>query len=555
MTSENYSKHYENYGVGQIDRCDQFANVLEIYNDAFTKYNDSPMFTCMGRTITYNEFDQYSQQLAAYLQSCEGLEPGDRVAIMIPNIIQQPVAAHAVLRAGFVMVNTNPLYTARELEHQLNDSGAKAILVLANMASVLEKVIDKTPIKHVIVTELGDMNTGIKRHIINNVVKYVKKLVPAYSLPNAVSYRKALSLGRKLSVTPVAKSFDSLAVLQYTGGTTGLSKGAMLTHANLVANTMQISQFFPTYNMEKASETCIQPLPLYHIYAFLFTVTQIHEGNHNVLIPNPRDIPGFVALLEKTKFTVFCGLNTLFVGLLHNKEFCRLDFQNLKFACSGGMALTKDTAEKWEEVTGTKIGEGYGLTECSPVVTFNPGGGETIGSIGIPLPLTQTKIIDDQGNEVPNGESGELCVKGPQVMAGYWNNEKATAGVFKDGWLLTGDVALIKDDGYHCIVDRKKDMIIVSGFNVYPNEVEDVLSAHPAILECAVVGVQDERQGEAVKAFIVMVEGESLTEEDVIALARENLTGYKVPKHIEFRTEELPKTNVGKILRRQLREN
>ena len=457
------------------------------------------------------------------------------------------------MRAGMVVVNTNPLYTEREMEHQFNDSGAKALVVLANMADKAEKVVPHTGIKHVIVTQVGDMHGTLKRTLINFVLKNVKKEVPNFNIPGAVALRSALSKGAGKTLKPVTLNRDDVAVLQYTGGTTGVAKGAMLTHRNLIANMLQCRGLFKMI-LEEGSEFVVAPLPLYHIYAFtVHCMVMLDTGNCSVLIPNPRDIPGFIKVLQKQKFSGFVGLNTLFVALCNQDSFRAIDFSGLKLTISGGMALTTAAAEQWKKVTGSDIAEGYGMTETSPVVSFNPPGYIKLGTIGMPVSSTQCKVVNDDGEEMPIGEPGELCVKGPQVMKGYWQRPEATAETIDaDGWLKTGDMAVITDDGYMKIVDRKKDMIIVSGFNVYPNEVEDVIVSHPDILECAAIGVPDAKSSEAVKVFVIS-NNKSLTAEDVKAWARERLTAYKVPRFVEFR-DELPKTNVGKILRRELRD-
>ena len=457
------------------------------------------------------------------------------------------------MRAGMIVVNTNPLYTEREMEHQFNDSGAKALVVLANMGDKAANVVPKTGIKHVFVTQVGDMHGTVKRLLINTVLKHVKKEVPEFSIAGAVPLRQALNHGTGKQYTPVAATAEDVAVLQYTGGTTGVAKGAMLTHGNLMANMMQSHGVF-NHVIDEANEVLICPLPLYHIYAFtVHCMVLLETGNHNILVPNPRDIPGFIKTLQKVEFTGFVGLNTLFVALCAQQDFRALNFSKLKLTVSGGMALTKAAFDEWRNVTGCDVAEGYGMTETSPVVSFNPSDNIKQGSIGMPVPNTNCKVIDDDGNDLPLGEAGELCVKGPQVMKGYWQRPEATAEtITKDGWLKTGDVAVIGDDGYMKIVDRKKDMIIVSGFNVYPNEVEDIIVSHPDIIEAAAIGIPDVKSSEAVKVFAVRSDP-SLTEKDVIDYARQNLTGYKVPRYIEFR-DELPKTNVGKILRRELRD-
>jgi len=531
----------------------KYKNMVDVFEQAVKKFADKPAFTAVGVTLTYRDLDTQSRNFAAWLQNKTDLKPGDRIAVQMPNITQYPVIVFGAMRAGLIVVNTNPLYTTREMEHQFNDSGAKALVVLANMADNAEKVLPHTGIEHVIVTEIADMHSPIKRTLMNAVVKHVKKMVPSYSLPNALKLPAVLSAGAREKFTPVDINLDDLAVLQYTGGTTGVAKGAMLTHANLVANLTQVRPMLED-QIEEGKEVVIAPLPLYHIYSFTLNCGIMMEaGAHNILIPNPRDIPGFVKELQKQKFSAFIGLNTLFVALCNNEEFQDLDFSGLKLTASGGMALTSDTAKMWERVTGCEISEGYGMTETSPVVTFNPRSAIQIGTIGLPIPSTVVKTIDDDGNETPIGEPGELCVKGPQVMRGYWQRPEDTQKSFTDdGFLKTGDVALIQEDGYIRIVDRKKDMIIVSGFNVFPNEIEDVVTSHPKVVECAAVGIPDAKSGEAVKVYVVPTK-DGVTANELKEFCRERLTAYKVPKHFEFR-DELPKSNVGKILRRELRD-
>ena len=531
----------------------QYSSVVEIFNKFVQKYAERPAFTCLGQTMTYAELNAQSAAFAAYLQNETSLVAGDRIAVQLPNVLQYPIVVFGAMRAGMIVVNTNPLYTEREMEHQFNDSGAKALVVLANMGDKAANVVPKTGIKHVFVTQVGDMHGTVKRLLINTVLKHVKKEVPEFSIAGAVPLRQALNHGTGKQYTPVAATAEDVAVLQYTGGTTGVAKGAMLTHGNLMANMMQSHGVF-NHVIDEANEVLICPLPLYHIYAFtVHCMVLLETGNHNILIPNPRDIPGFIKTLQKVEFTGFVGLNTLFVALCAQQDFRALNFSKLKLTVSGGMALTKSAFDEWRNVTGCDVAEGYGMTETSPVVSFNPSDNIKQGSIGMPVPNTNCKVIDDDGNDLPLGEAGELCVKGPQVMKGYWQRPEATAETMtKDGWLKTGDVAVIGDDGYMKIVDRKKDMIIVSGFNVYPNEVEDIIVSHPDIIEAAAIGIPDVKSSEAVKVFAVRSDP-SLTEKDVIDYARQNLTGYKVPRYIEFR-DELPKTNVGKILRRELRD-
>ncbi|ERP92566.1 long-chain fatty acid--CoA ligase [Marinobacter sp. ES-1] len=531
----------------------KYKNMVDVLEQAVKKYGDRPAFSAVGATLTYKDLDTQSRNFAAWLQNKTDLKPGDRIAVQMPNVSQYPVVVFGAMRAGMIVVNTNPLYTTREMEHQFNDSGAKALVVLANMAENAEKVLPHTGIEHVIITEVADMHSPLKRTLMNAAVKYLKKMVPPFNIPGAHKLPAVLSAGAREKFTPVDIKLDDLAVLQYTGGTTGVAKGAMLTHANLVANLTQVRPMLED-QIEEGKEVVIAPLPLYHIYSFTLNCgIMLEAGAHNILIPNPRDIPGFVKELQKQKFSAFIGLNTLFVALCNNEEFQDLDFSGLKLTASGGMALTSDTAKMWERVTGCEISEGYGMTETSPVVTFNPRSAIQIGTIGLPIPSTVIKTIDDDGNETPVGEPGELCVKGPQVMRGYWQRPDDTQKSFtEDGYLKTGDIALIQEDGYIRIVDRKKDMIIVSGFNVFPNEIEDVVTSHPKVVECAAVGIPDAKSGEAVKVYVVPTK-EGVTANEIKEFCRERLTAYKVPKHFEFR-DELPKSNVGKILRRELRD-
>ncbi|ERI51639.1 long-chain fatty acid--CoA ligase [Pseudomonas sp. EGD-AK9] len=552
--TENFWKDKYPVGVAAEINPDQYPNILAVLKESCQRFADKPAFSNLGKTITYGEMYQLSGDFAAYLQKHTDLKPGDRIAVQLPNVLQYPVVVFGAMRAGLVVVNTNPLYTAREMEHQFNDSGAKALICLANMAHLAEQVVPKTGVKHVIVTEVGDMLPTFKRLLVNAVIKHVKKMVPAYNLPQAVKLNDALAKGRGQSFNEASPSNADIAVLQYTGGTTGVAKGAMLTHRNLVANMLQVKALMGA-NLDEGCEVLIAPLPLYHIYAFTFhCMAMMLIGGHNILLTNPRDLPAVVKDLAKYRFTGFVGLNTLFVALCNNEEFRKLDFSSLKATFSGGMALQLATAERWKEVTGCAICEGFGMTETSPVATVNPFSAIQLGTIGIPLPSTLCKIINDEGQELAIGEIGELCVKGPQVMKGYWQRQEATDEILDaDGWLKTGDIGLIQEDGYLRIVDRKKDMILVSGFNVYPNELEDVLATLPGVLQCAAIGVPDEKSGEAIKVFVVVKPGESLTKEQVMEHMRANLTGYKVPKAVEFR-DVLPTTNVGKILRRELRD-
>ncbi|HLV47462.1 MAG TPA: long-chain-fatty-acid--CoA ligase FadD [Aliidiomarina sp.] len=546
-----WQKRYPNGVPNEID-ADRYASLLEIFEESSKTYADRPAFVNMDRYITFKELDELSKTFAAYLQSI-GLKKGDPVAIMMPNLLQYPVAMFGILRAGMVAVNVNPLYTARELKHQLVDSGAKAIIILKNFATTLEKIQHEVDLSHVVVTAIGDLLPAPKRWVVNFAVRYIKKMVPAYSLDNTVEFNAALAEGARHSYTRPAIVGSDIAFLQYTGGTTGVSKGAMLTHRNMVANLEQVSAVINPL-VENGEEVVITALPLYHIFALTANcLTFMKHGGLNVLITNPRDMPGFVKELAKYKFTVIPGVNTLFNGLLHTPGFSDLDFSKLKVALGGGMAVQRAVAENWAKVTGTVLLEGYGLTECAPVVTTNPYDIEHYtASIGIPLPSTDLKIVDDDGNEVPMGEAGEVWVKGPQVMAGYLGRPEATAESIKDGWFATGDMGTVDEHGFFRIVDRKKDMILVSGFNVYPNEIEDVVASHPKVLEVAAIGVPHEASGEVVKVFVVKKD-DSLTERELRDYCRENLTAYKVPKLVEFR-DELPKTNVGKILRRALKE-
>ncbi|WP_043527140.1 AMP-binding protein [Litchfieldella xinjiangensis] len=540
--------------VGQpLEGLEQYSSVMDVFQTSVERYGDRPAFTCMGQTLSYTELDRQTQHFAAWLQHETDLEPGDRIAIQLPNVLQFPVAVFGALRAGLIVVNTNPLYTEREMAHQFKDSGAKAILILANMAAKVEKILDRTDIKHVLVTELGDMHGFPKRQLINTVVKYVKKMVPAYSLPMAVSFRQALVKGQGLSHQDVSRQAEDVAALQYTGGTTGRAKGTMLTHRNLIANMFQAREAIGPA-LADGNETIIAPLPVYHIYTFTVNcLFMVETGNHSVLITNPRDLEGFVKELKKYRFSGFIGLNTLFNALCNRDDFRQLDFSQLKLTISGGMALTKAAAQRWEEVTGCPVAEGYGMTETSPIVSFNPVDAIQLGTIGKPVAGTSVKVIDDDGNMLPLGEPGELCVQGPQVMKGYWNlPEETQKAIDADGWIRTGDVAVLQDDGYIRIVDRKKDLIIVSGFNVYPNEIEDVVTGHPDVVEAAAVGIPDDNAGEAIKLFVVSRNPE-LDAETLRAWCKKELTGYKVPKFVEFR-DELPKTNVGKVLRRELRD-
>lgn len=533
-------------------QLDYSKTIVDVFSESCQRYKNNTAFTCMGHSITYDELWQLSERFAVYLQTQTNLKPGDRIALQLPNILQYPVALFGALRAGLVVVNTNPLYTAHEVKHQLNDAGAKAIVVLANVAKNTASVIKETSVEHIIVTELGDLHPLLKRTLINFVVKHVKKMVPEFSFAKSVKFRETLA-DKDTPLTPVTINSEDIAILQYTGGTTGVAKGAMLLHRNLVANMIQVTTHMRSA-LTEGKDIFITPLPLYHIYSFtVHCAMALSVGANNLLIPNPRDIPAFVKALQGVPFTFFVGLNTLFNALLRNDDFLKLDFSKLRLTASGGMALTTETANRWMELTQAPLTEGYGLTETSPVISVNPVDGVQIGTVGIPVEKTELKVIDDSGAELPNGQAGELCVRGPQVMKGYWQRLEATADVIDDeGWFKTGDIAIIQNDNYVKIVDRKKDMINVSGFKVFPNEVEDVLASHPDIVEAAVIGVPDAEGSEVVKAFLVTT-NRSLTLEDIREFTREKLTGYKRPHLIEFR-DELPKSNVGKILRRELRD-
>ena len=531
----------------------RFSNIVALFEDAFARHAERKACTSLGHDLTYQDLDRLTRDFAAWLQQASGLEQGDRVAVQMPNLIQYLVVVLGVLRAGMVVVNTNPLYTEREVEHQFNDADVKLLVVQANVARNASLVLPKTSVQTVIVTELADLHPAPKRHLINFIAKYVKRLVPPFNIPGAMKLRRVLKAGRTLELKPVSSRADDLAMLQYTGGTTGVAKGAMLSHGNLVANVIQCDAFFASHDLAGAGDVFMQPLPVYHIYAFTASMYSLYVGAQTVFIPNPRDLPSLVSAFDKYKPRLFCGLNTLFVALCNDSSFKGLDFSSLKVTLSGGMALTEAAAAEWQHITGCVVSEGYGLTETSPVATSNPGGAQQIGTIGLPVPETEVRVINDQGEPLGIDQAGELCIKGPQVMQGYWRRPEATAEVISpEGWFATGDVAVIQPDGYLRIVDRKKDMIVVSGFNVYPNELEDVLSKHPGVLECAAVGVPDDTSGEIVKMFVVPRDA-SLTEQAVKDYCREHLTAYKVPRLVEFR-EDLPKTNVGKILRRELRD-
>ncbi|MFO1315413.1 MAG: AMP-binding protein [Burkholderiales bacterium] len=542
----------------EID-ADEYRSVPDLLAKTVAKFGDRPAFHNLGRSISFTELDRLSRDFAAFLQGLPGMVRGDRVALMSPNVLQYPVALFGILRAGMTVVNVNPLYTPRELEHQLRDSGAKAIVIVENFASVLQQVLAGTPVAHVITTQLGDMLPAPKRWLVNHVVKRVKKMVPAWRIDGAIRFRKALARGAAATFAPVDVGREDIAFLQYTGGTTGVSKGAILTHRNVLGNVAQTGIWISASFVEGA-EIVIAPLPLYHIFCLTSTLSFMRWGSLTVLITNPRDMPAFVADLRKWKWTVMTGVNTLFNGLLNTPGFDRLDFSPLKVVVGGGAAVQKPVAERWQRVTGRYITEAYGLTEASPGVCANPLETPWNGAIGLPFPSTEISIRDDDFNELPvwtgTGDiekcTGELCVRGPQVMRGYWNNPEETAKVLHDGWLKTGDIGHVDAAGFITITDRKKDMILVSGFNVYPNEIESVVAAHDGVLECGVVGVPDAKSGEAVKVVVVKKDP-GLTKEAVLEHCKAQLTGYKMPRHVEFR-DALPKSPIGKVLRRELRD-
>jgi long-chain acyl-CoA synthetase len=531
---------------------DEYATLVDLFAETFKKYGKRTAFACMGKTLSFTEVDKLSAAFGAYLHS-RGLAPGDKIALMMPNLLQYPIALFGALRAGLVVVNTNPLYTPREMRHQFTDSGVKAIVIAENFAANLEQVIGDTNINTVITTSIGELLGFPKKLIVNFVVRNIKKMVPAYNIPNTVSFSDALQQGKRFSLPPHKGSADDVILLQYTGGTTGVAKGAMLTNRNLVANMLQIRSWMGPF-LRDGEEVALNPLPLYHIFAFSVNCLALMScGTTNVLITNARDLSSVVKAFKKHPITLMTGVNTLFNALLNNKDFQALDFSTLKATVGGGMAVQRSVAEAWQKVTGCTLSEGYGMTESSPVVSVNPlDNTGRIGTIGLPAPSTDVRIVDLQGNVLGYDQPGELQVKGPQVMKGYYNRPEETAKTIVDGWLCTGDMAVLNEDGFLQIVDRKKDMILVSGFNVYPNEVEEVVSAHPKVLECAAVGAPDEKSGEVVKIFVVRKD-ESLKEKELIEYCRGQLTGYKVPKQVIFR-KELPKTNVGKILRRELRD-
>ena len=545
-------KQYPKGVPAEID-INEYASVSEVFEESAGKYATRPAFTCMGKTLTFAELDTLSTAFGAWLQGM-GCKKGTRVALMMPNILQYPVALFGTLRAGCTVVNVNPLYTARELEHQLSDSGAEILICVENFADTVAAVVGRTKVRQVVVTSIGEL-LGFKGILVDFVLRHVKKMIPAYTLPGSIRLSDALAAGRQRTLERVPQGHDDIAFLQYTGGTTGVAKGAMLLNRNIIANMLQARAWLGPFRKADRREIVITPLPLYHIFSLTANcLCFMTFGAENILIPNPRDIPGFVKEMGKYKFTAFTGVNTLFNALVNNDDFRKLDFSSLALALGGGMAVQEAVAKKWKEITGVPLIEAYGLTETSPAATINPLDlTEFNGSIGLPISSTELTLRDDAGATVALGQPGEICIRGPQVMAGYWHRQDETDKVIdKDGWFATGDVGVMDDRGFVRIVDRKKDMILVSGFNVYPNEIEGVVAAHPGVLECAAVGIPDAKSGEAVKLFVVKKD-QALTEEDVLKYCRENLTSYKIPRHVEFRSD-LPKSNVGKILRRELRD-
>jgi len=552
MQKHPWLQHYPPT-VPQTINPERYESLVTLIEEALAQYKQLPMYENMGKVLTYSEIDTLSQAFAAYLQNHTNLMPGDHIAIQLPNLLQYPIAMLGILRAGMTVVNVNPLYTSYEMEYQLKDSAAKAIVILANFVYNLVPILPQTTIQTVITTEVGDLLGSFKGHLTNFIVKHIKKLVPPYHLPQAIPFNKTLQIGKKEKFKPTRPQADQTAFLQYTGGTTGISKGAVLTHQNMVANIEQMVAFM-LMKLKVGQEIIITPLPLYHIFSLNVNLLALLKlGAKNVLITNPRDLPAFVKELSKHRFTCITGVNTLFNGLLAQQGFTSLDFSNLKVALAGGVALQDEVAQQWEAVTGVPLIEGYGLTEASPTVTCNPlNGTHRLGTVGIPLPSTLVRIVDDAGNDVAPEKPGNLIVKGPQVMKGYWQRPAETAQVLTHGWLQTGDVAVMSPDGYIKIVDRKKEMINISGFNVYPNEIEKVVTTHPKVLEAGAIGIVEAEAKEAVKLFVVKKDP-ALSVEELMAYCKERLTNYKMPKYVEFRNS-LPKSNVGKVLRRVLQE-
>jgi long-chain acyl-CoA synthetase len=543
-----------NYPKGLPANIDveKYPNLNAFISEALLKFANQPAFYCMGKTLTYGEIDRMSMQLGAYLQS-RGLKPGDKVAIMMPNLLQYPIALFACIRAGLVVVNTNPLYTPREMLYQFNDSDVKGIIIVENFASHLQEILGKTNIDTIILTSIGEMLGSIKGPIVNFVVRSIKRMVPKYELANTISFKEAIQQGKRFSITSFDDHPNRVISHQYTGGTTGTAKGAMLTNQNLLANMLQIKACLDTM-LKEGKEITLCPLPMYHIFAFVVNcLAMMSYGSMNILVVNARDIKSVIKEFKKHKITLMTGVNSLYNALLHEKEFVTLDFSSLHVSVGGAMAIQRAVNDRWREVTGRNLVEGYGMTESSPVISVNPiDGSGRIGTVGLPVPSTEVRIADEHDNVLPIGQTGEIQVRGPQVMLGYYNKPDETAKTIRNGWLCTGDVGVIDEDGYLRVVDRIKDMIIVSGFKVFPNEVEDVIALHPKVKECACVGINSEKSGECVKLFVVKKDS-SLKEKELMEYCKENLTGYKMPKEIEFR-DSLPKTNVGKILRRELRE-
>jgi len=547
-------KHYPK-GVAHTVDPSRYPSIVHLFDESVQKFRENDAFTCMGSELTYEDMNYLSADFASFLQNVAGLGKGDRVALMMPNVLQYPIALFGVLRAGMTVVNVNPLYTPRELKHQLKDSGAKVIVILANVAHNLQQIVEDTDVETIVVTEVGDMLGFPKSLMVNTIVKHVKKMVPKFDLPGSYTWHEAMDLGSENPFHPVTSEPDDIAFLQYTGGTTGVAKGAMLTHGNIVANLLQIAEWMKP-RLIPGEEIAICALPLYHIFSLTVNcLAFMYFGATNIMITNPRDIPGFIKTLRNNRFTLFTGLNTLYNALMNNPGFTKVDWTSLKISVAGGMALQKVVAEKWQKMTNSPLVEGYGLTETSPLATCNPiDGTDKVGTIGLPAPSTDIMLADDDGKPVAIGEPGEIWIKGPQVMKGYWHKPEETAKMITpEGWLKSGDVGVMDEQGFTKIVDRKKDMILVSGFNVYPNEIEEVVASHPKVLEVAAVGVPDPHSTEAVKIFVVARDS-SLTKDELLQFCRTNLTGYKMPKQVEFR-KDLPKTNVGKILRRELRDS
>jgi long-chain acyl-CoA synthetase len=552
MESRPWLKNYPKGLPANID-ADKYPNLNAFISEAMEKFAEKDAFYCMGKSLTYGQVDKMSTQLAAYLQS-RGLKTGDRVAIMMPNLLQYPIALFACIRAGLVVVNTNPLYTPREMLYQFKDSGVKGIIIVENFASHLQEVLPQTEIDMIILTTIGEMLGSVKGGIVDFAVRNVKRMVPKYTLPNTISFKEAIAQGKRFSIKPFADTPDRVISHQYTGGTTGVAKGAMLTNRNILANMMQIKYCLDTQFTEGKGEITLCPLPMYHIFAFVVNcLAMMSYGSMNVLVTNARDLKSVIKEFRNHKIALMTGVNSLYNALLHEKEFATVDFSALRVAVGGAMPIQRDVNDRWKALTGKNLVEGYGMTEASPVISVNPiDGSGKLGSIGLPVPSTDVRIVDEAGNILPVGHAGEIQVKGPQVMLGYYNKPEETANTLQDGWLHTGDIGMMDEDGYFKVVDRKKDMVIVSGFKVFPNEIEDIVMSHPKVKECAAIGIPNEKSGEALKLFVVKKE-KSLSKNEIIDYCKEYLTAYKIPKEVEFR-DSLPKTNVGKILRRELRE-